>query len=81
MQGPSSPPQAKVAKARRGARQFIAEHPGDLVTPHGLVEHGDVERCEEGHPLDFAIAAIDELVASGVLEQIAVPDTYRVVVR
>jgi hypothetical protein len=77
MQIPTQPPQAEVEIAKKRIRVRLAEDPGYLITPHGLVKDGVVDPYEaaDGHPLDVAIAAIDDLGAETILEQIGL-DTF-----
>ena len=81
MQIPIQPAQKAIDNARWAILHSIAEQPDRPLKPLELVEAGDVDRCSTGHPLDIAIAALDELVAGGIIEQGAIPDTYIVVNR
>ena len=79
MQIPTQPPQALVDKAKRNVRRHLSKNPGYRVTEHGLVDDGIVERYEAagGYLLDVSIAAIDDLVAEGALEQIGLNSFVR----
>jgi hypothetical protein len=72
MQISTQPEQASVEIAKRRIRQRLAEYPGYRVTAQGLVDDRIVDRYEgpDGYPLDVSIAAIDDLVAKDVLEQV-----------
>jgi hypothetical protein len=73
LQIPAQPPQALVDEAKKNVRRHLLRNPNYRVTSHGLVDDGIVERYEapDGHLHDVSIAAIDDLVARGVLEQIS----------
>ena len=76
MQIPTQPPQRETNRAGRRLRGHVIMNPGYLVTPPGLVRDQIVDRYEGGYELDLAVAVIDDLVATGELEEIGL-HTYR----
>jgi hypothetical protein len=72
MQVPTQPPQVLVEIAKRHIREHLAAYPGYRATAHRLVDDGIVDRYEgaDGCPLDVSIAAIDDLGAEDVLQQV-----------
>ena len=64
-------PHPDVDEAKRRVREELAVNPGAELTPHDLVGRGlaTEDKSEDGYALRFAVDALDDLLAEGVLRE------------